>query len=289
MKTKLPIKPFLKWTGNKHNLLSYILPHIPAGKRLIEPFAGSCAVSLATDFPSYLLADNNYRLIELYRVLLLHHEYFISEVSKLFTGKYNNRTSYYDLVEEYNCTKDSIRAAEIFVYLNRHSLKGRYRCSNDGKFKVPFGNYHTPYFPAAEMRQFVGFFGSRDVKFVKTSFIYLFLFEAIGKGDVIYADPPSITAPDQPPIVGYGGEIYTEITQQNLIHDCMYLEGQGATVLVSDRDNAACRDLHRSAKKIISFPARKTVSATPARMNALLAFYGKSLSSVCIAKPVGKN
>ncbi|MCG5610698.1 DNA adenine methylase, partial [Klebsiella pneumoniae] len=33
-------KPFLKWAGGKFTQLADLFVHIPAGKRLIEPFVG---------------------------------------------------------------------------------------------------------------------------------------------------------------------------------------------------------------------------------------------------------
>ncbi len=56
----------LKWAGNKTAIMSELKKHLPAGPRLVEPFAGSCAVMMATDYPSYLVADINPDLINLY-------------------------------------------------------------------------------------------------------------------------------------------------------------------------------------------------------------------------------
>ena len=55
-------KSFLKWAGGKSKLVPFIensLPKRPR-KRLIEPFAGSAALSLALEFDSYLLNDSNH-------------------------------------------------------------------------------------------------------------------------------------------------------------------------------------------------------------------------------------
>lgn len=40
----------LKWAGNKTDVMSELKKHLPAGSRLVEPFAGSCAVMMATDY-----------------------------------------------------------------------------------------------------------------------------------------------------------------------------------------------------------------------------------------------
>ena len=63
-------KPFLKWAGGKHKLVPFIEHNLPtpARKRLIEPFCGSAALSLALDFEHYLLNDINADLIGLFRI-----------------------------------------------------------------------------------------------------------------------------------------------------------------------------------------------------------------------------
>ena len=42
-------KPFLKWAGGKHKLVPFLTSHLPQQRsgRLIEPFAGSAALTLA--------------------------------------------------------------------------------------------------------------------------------------------------------------------------------------------------------------------------------------------------
>ena len=56
-----------EWAGNKTAIMSELKKHLPAGPRLVEPFAGSCAVMMETDYPSYLVADINPDLINLYK------------------------------------------------------------------------------------------------------------------------------------------------------------------------------------------------------------------------------
>ena len=67
-------RPFLKWAGGKYRLLDRLLPSIPAGARLVEPFVGSGAVFLNAGFACYLLCDLNADLIGLYRTLIEQNE-----------------------------------------------------------------------------------------------------------------------------------------------------------------------------------------------------------------------
>lgn len=52
-------KPFLKWAGGKTRVAPNILPHLKGATRLVEPFAGSCALYLQSDIQDALLCDVN--------------------------------------------------------------------------------------------------------------------------------------------------------------------------------------------------------------------------------------
>ncbi|OVZ77329.1 hypothetical protein CBW55_03775 [Yersinia intermedia] len=45
----------LKWAGSKACIMPTLRQHLPTGKRLVEPFAGSCSVMLNTDYEEYLI------------------------------------------------------------------------------------------------------------------------------------------------------------------------------------------------------------------------------------------
>ncbi|XCW70283.1 DNA adenine methylase [Kosakonia cowanii] len=45
--------------GSKARLMTQLRPHLPKGKRLVEPFAGSCSVMLNTEYDEYLIGDVN--------------------------------------------------------------------------------------------------------------------------------------------------------------------------------------------------------------------------------------
>ena len=64
-------KPFLKWAGGKAKLVPFIEANLPKSsrKRLIEPFSGSGAITFGIEFESYLLADINADLINLFEAL----------------------------------------------------------------------------------------------------------------------------------------------------------------------------------------------------------------------------
>ncbi|OUF17914.1 DNA adenine methylase [Enterobacter ludwigii] len=51
----MAIKTPLKWVGSKVRIMPQLRDHLPEGKRLVEPFAGSCAVMMNTDYDEYLI------------------------------------------------------------------------------------------------------------------------------------------------------------------------------------------------------------------------------------------
>lgn len=63
------VRTVLKWAGSKIRIMDVLKEHLPAGHRLVEPFAGSCAVMMNTDYSEYLIADINPDLINMYRVI----------------------------------------------------------------------------------------------------------------------------------------------------------------------------------------------------------------------------
>ncbi|MEB5955698.1 Dam family site-specific DNA-(adenine-N6)-methyltransferase, partial [Escherichia coli] len=135
----------LKWAGNKTAIMSELKKHLPAGPRLVEPFAGSCAVMMETDYPSYLVADINPDLINLYKKVASDCESFISRARVLFEIA-NREVAYYNIRQEFNYSTEitDFMKAVYFLYLNRHGYRGLCRYNKSGHFNIPYGNYKNP-------------------------------------------------------------------------------------------------------------------------------------------------
>ena len=181
-------RPFLKWAGGKYRLLDRLLPSIPAGARLVEPFVGSGAVFLNAGFTSYLLCDLNADLIGLYRTLRRDGERFIAEARALFTPGNNTQEAFLRLREAFNASSDAEERSALFLYLNRHSYNGLVRYNSKGIYNVPFGKYKAPYFPERELTAFLDKLRRCDVTFAVQDFRSTFA--ALRPGDVVYCDPP---------------------------------------------------------------------------------------------------
>ena len=111
-------KPFLKWAGGKAKLVPFIYENFPAdrpNKRLIEPFAGSAAVSLTLEFDAYLLNDANPDLIGLFQTLKQEGQAFVGYARSFFTPENNSESRFYELRERFNGSRDTVEHSALFV------------------------------------------------------------------------------------------------------------------------------------------------------------------------------
>ncbi|EJN6477520.1 DNA adenine methylase [Escherichia coli] len=251
----------LKWAGNKTAIMSELKKHLPAGPRLVEPFAGSCAVMMETDYPSYLVADINPDLINLYKKVAADCESFISRARVLFEIA-NREVAYYNIRQEFNYSTEitDFMKAVYFLYLNRHGYRGLCRYNKSGHFNIPYGNYKNPYFPEKEIRAFAE-------KAQRATFICASFDETLAMlkaGDVVYCDPPYDGT-----FSGYHTDGFTEDDQYHLASVLEHRSLEGHPVIVSNSDTSLIRSLYRNfthhyikAKRSIGVAAGEGKSAT---------------------------
>ncbi|WP_313714977.1 DNA adenine methylase [Atlantibacter hermannii] len=228
----------LKWAGNKTDLMPELLAHLPKGPRLVEPFAGSCAVMMATDYPHYLVADINPDLINLYRTIAKDCENFILRARAVFES-FVLAENYYRVREAFNHDREinTFHRAVYFLYLNRHSYRGLCRYNQSGGFNVPFGNYKKPYFPEAEIRAFAE--KAKRATFICASFDETL--NMLQPGDVIYCDPPYDGV-----FTGYHTNGFNEDDQYRLASILERRSSEGYPVVVSNSDTSLTRSLYRN-------------------------------------------
>lgn len=228
----------LKWAGNKTAIMPELIKHLPAGPRLVEPFAGSCAVMMATDYPHYLVADINPDLINLYKHIAFDCEKFISNAKGFFVST-NSAESYYNIRQDFNHSAETTDfwKAIFFLYLNRHGYRGLCRYNLSGHFNVPYGNYKNPYFPEDEIRTFAE-------KAQRATFICASYDETLAllqTGDIVYCDPPYDGT-----FSGYHTAGFTEDDQYHLASILERRSSEGHPVIVSNSDTSLTRSLYRN-------------------------------------------
>ncbi|MGD8926296.1 MAG: Dam family site-specific DNA-(adenine-N6)-methyltransferase [Thioalkalispiraceae bacterium] len=266
------VRPFLKWAGSKYRIIKHIQEMLPEGERLVEPFAGSGAVFLNTDYSHYLLADNNADLIALYTILGNQGESFIERCARLFRDATNKEDYYYRRRNEFNKTSDAIRKAALFIYLNRHGYNGLCRYNSKGGFNVPFGRYKKPYFPADEMFAFHE--KSKHARFVHLDFAAVFA--DLKAGDVVYCDPPYVPLSKSSNFTTYSAGGFDLEQQHVLAQLAKQTRQKNIPVLISNHNTQFTRKAYKSADNIKRLQVRRFISCnSQQRQNAseLLALF----------------
>lgn len=260
----------LKWAGSKSRIMSEIKKHLPAGNRLVEPFAGSCAVMMNTEYPAYLVADVNPDLINLYRQIKDFPQQFIIVACRAFS---DNRTqeSYYSIREAFNhhLGLPLLERAAYFLYLNRHGHRGMCRYNQKGNFNIPFGYYTDPYFPLEEINAF-------SEKAKRATFIcadFTETLDILKTGDVVYCDPPY-------------DETFADYHSGGFGRDKQY---ELASVLrdVANRHPVIASNSHTSLVKSL-YRQFDLHQITAPRSLGVSAGKGKSAEElICVSRPVG--
>ncbi|MCH8079404.1 MAG: Dam family site-specific DNA-(adenine-N6)-methyltransferase [Proteobacteria bacterium] len=267
-------KPFLKWPGGKYRLTKRIKKKLGQGKRLVEPFVGSAAVFLNTDYQEYLLADTNEDLINLYRHLQTEGPIFINYCKTFFTQKNNNEDKYYRLREEFNASTDTRLKSALFLYLNRHCYNGLCRYNSKSKFNTPFGRYSRPYFPQNEMLNF--FHKAKNAEFICAGFSDTL--RRVTKQDVVYCDPPYIPLSKTANFTDYSTGGFNWDDQIALADWAGRLSAKGIQVVISNHNTPTARELYLEAGATMEkFKVRRTISCNTDQRNLvgeLLAVFG---------------
>lgn len=252
------MKPFLKWAGGKYRLAPKIAAALPSGQRLVEPFVGSGALWLNTDYPQALLTDINDDLINLYRTLKTEGLSFIDYCQTYFDGTHNTSAEFYRLRTAFNTSLDIRQKSALFVYLNRHCFNGLCRYNSQGIFNVPYGRYVKPHFPRVEMVAF--WQKAQHAEFLATDFRQIMAM--CQTGDVVYCDPPYAPMATAASFTDYATAGFGQQDQLDLAQLAAELAHQGVPVLISNHDTDFTRNIYRDAE-LQYFDVQRFISATP--------------------------
>lgn len=255
-------KSFLKWPGGKYRLLPYLLPRLPEGARLVEPFAGSGVVSLNAPFRRCLLCDANADLICLFTVLRHDKEDFITRCRKLFTPDANTAACYYQRREQFNASRDAGERSALFLYLNRHGYNGLVRYNSSGAFNVPFGRYKNPYFPERELYTVLPLLTGRKLSLQRKDFRATFAH--LRKGDVVYCDPPYVPLSSTASFTSYAEGGFSMQDQEVLAQLARETARQGIPVLISNHNTPVTRKLYHDAR-LEFLDVRRSISCNGAQ------------------------
>lgn len=186
----------VQYQGSKRKLAAQILQFMPAKfDRLIEPFSGMAAISIATAMESradsYILNDLNKPLVNMLKEAIENPKTLVDEYRKVW----NEQFSYGDNhVEHFYVVRDRFNEGQKtpanLLYLVARCVKGAVRYGANGKFnQSPDKRRHGTNPDTLEHNVYAI---SRLLK-GKTSFFaldYHDVFEMARPGDLVYMDPP---------------------------------------------------------------------------------------------------
>ena len=266
-------KPFLKWAGGKTKLVPILSNYLGESKRLVEPFVGSGAVFMGTNFSSYLLCDSNPDLIGLFNNIKKNSAELIFQVSEIFEGKYNTEEYFYALRSEFNeLQSNDLRKSVLFVYLNKHAFNGLCRYNSKGFFNVPYGRYSSPTAPIKEMNLFA--LKSNLAEFLCANFSTTF--ELINEDDVVYCDPPYVPLSKSSNFTSYAKDSFNEDLQRQLAICAEISTEKKIKVVISNHDTDFTRKIYAKAElhQLEVHRSISSKSSTRGKVNELIAVFG---------------
>ncbi len=249
------IRSLVKWPGGKGRVLPDLLPVLPKGECLVEPFVGGASVFLNTDYRRYILSDINPDLINLYRVARSTPDELISLSRDLFKNR-NTSANYAKFRDMFNHPKGrhlrhrfaSIARAAFFLYLNRHGYNGVVRYNLKGEYNTPHGkgkDKKTQYLPEAEIRLFSEKARDTCALFLCSDFVGA-INAPLFPDSVIYCDPPYLPISDTANFTQYHTGPFGEEQHRQLVAAILKANREtGASVVISNSDTSQTREIYK--------------------------------------------
>lgn len=180
------------YQGSKRSICSHILPHIPnSANRLVEPFCGSAAVSLAAAArrraKRFWLNDANTPLMALWREILERPVQLAEGYERLWREQLVDRKAFFFQVRhQFNQTP----APHLLLYLLARIVKGAVRYSTDGQFNQSADNRRWGMKPEAMRTQLLRVSASLADHTTISARDFRSVVAETTVDDVIYMDPP---------------------------------------------------------------------------------------------------
>lgn len=182
----------IPYQGSKRNIAKAILKFFPADiDTLIEPFAGSAAISIASSYyhkvNKFHINDLNEPLIMLWDQVVNDPQKISDNYEKLWYEQLGREREYYNYIrDQFNKTKKP----EYFLYLLARCVKGSVRYNSNGEFNQSPDNRRKGRQPANMRNDILAVTNLLKNKVVFTSQDYRKVLKSAKSNDLIYMDPP---------------------------------------------------------------------------------------------------
>lgn len=184
------VQPF-PYQGSKRGLTSAILPLLGDCDRLIEPFAGSAAVSLASRLVGQsatgVIADVNEPLMKLWGAIVETPEALSDGYQRLWEAQREDPREFFRQVRDrFNTTHEPVD----FLYLLNRIVKGALRYGRDGQMNQGADNRRLGAKPETVRRRIIGASQLMRGTEIVTAPYEEVLSRVQPDTDVVYMDPP---------------------------------------------------------------------------------------------------
>lgn len=250
--------PFLKWAGGKRWFVSRFLGIVPTHFGCyFEPFLGSGALFFALRPQRAVISDLNADLIETFSAIKENWK-AVSSVLRIYHRLHSKR--FYYQIRDSSPSSKAKRAAR-FIYLNRTCWNGLYRVNIHGEFNVPIGTRNSVLLNSDDFRLASGL--------LKRASIISSDFESIisraRRGDLVFADPPYVTAHSQNGFLKYNEKLFSWADQVRLMESLRGAKTRGAQVVATNADTPSIRRLYEKSFSMYSATRSSLIAGSPAR------------------------
>jgi len=182
----------IPYQGSKRNLASKILPYFPDDIHyLIEPFAGSSAISIASvvhqKADRYWINDINESLMLLWYDIIHHPNKLSRLYTELWTMQLGHEKAFYNKVRErFNVT----HRPHYFLYLLARCVKASIRYNTNGEFNQSPDNRRKGRKPQTMQQDIVAISNLFKDKVRLSSWDYREVLSLATSDDLVYMDPP---------------------------------------------------------------------------------------------------
>lgn len=186
----------VQYQGSKRKLAPQILQYMPIRfQRLIEPFSGMAAITIATAFEgrtnSFIINDLNAPLVNLLKEAIENPQKLIREYSQVWNEQFlygeNHVQHFYAIRDQFNAGNGT---SANLLYLLARCVKGAVRYGKNGNFnQSPDKRRHGT--SPTNLEQNV--YAISNLLKSKTQFYtldYRDIFKMAQPGDIVYMDPP---------------------------------------------------------------------------------------------------
>ncbi|HKQ71262.1 MAG TPA: DNA adenine methylase [Polyangiaceae bacterium] len=251
-------RPFLKWAGGKSQLLAPLKACVPATyRRYFEPFLGGGALFFDLLPKKSQLSDVNAEIVDCYVAVRDQ----VGDLVRALKDHRHDSEHYYAVRDTDPATLSPVERAARTIFLNKTGYNGLYRVNRSGKFNVPFGRYAKPNFCDQKTLE------ACSAALANAEILVRDFEDAVGKasaGDFVYFDPPYVPLSRTATFTAYAPNGFGPGEQRRLSEVFGRLSARQVSVVLSNSNVPAVRDLYGDYR-ISTVKASRAINSKAAR------------------------